>query len=223
MKNCYPAFAAQFDTLDASQVIWQPYAAQVRDMRYPGGISLMCTRDANYWMTKSKIMFDVTVEEMAQHRVMRQFGARQVSDPLADAPLQGIVHRFALFFITVRTCPCLRTYTILNKQYYFSYTRQGNTRTAARWLDILRPFVDDWTTASTRVWELAPFDQASFHDYLRSYMGATRLYLIPPTAPEDIHQASTSDMYPLESTTGFRHHAVSILTFFDKSSYYQTF
>ena len=65
MKNCYPAFTAQFDTLDATQVIWQPYAAEVRDMRYPGGISLLCTRDANYWMTKSKIVFDVSVEEMA--------------------------------------------------------------------------------------------------------------------------------------------------------------
>ena len=32
----------------------------------PGGMSLLCTRDRDYWMTKSKIIFDVFIKEMAQ-------------------------------------------------------------------------------------------------------------------------------------------------------------
>jgi hypothetical protein len=46
-------------------------------------------------MTKSKIIFDIGVEEMAQQRVMRQFGLRQLADPpLSDTPLPKNIHRY---------------------------------------------------------------------------------------------------------------------------------
>ena len=106
VKNCYLSFTVQFDTLDASQVIWEPYTQDVIDRRYPGGISAWCTQDHSYWMTKSKIIFDVSVEEMAQQRVMRQFGGRQAAEPpLADAPLQPHVHKFVFFFMVFHMCP----------------------------------------------------------------------------------------------------------------------
>jgi hypothetical protein len=86
--------------LDATHVIWEPYIANVIARRYPGGISDWCTRDHACWLTKSKIIFDVSVEEMAQQRVMRQFGARQVDDPpLVNPPLPPHVHRFVFFFM----------------------------------------------------------------------------------------------------------------------------
>jgi phosphatidylethanolamine-binding protein (PEBP) family uncharacterized protein len=56
---------------------------------------MMCTRDQAYWFTKSNIIFDVSVEEMAQQRVMRQFGCYQSPDPpRADVPLPPHIHRF---------------------------------------------------------------------------------------------------------------------------------
>lgn len=95
VKNCYPSFNEQFDVLHADAVIWEPYTAENRDARYPGGISILCTRDYAYWMTKSKIIFDVSVEEMAQQRVMRQFGLRQLVDPPpTEVPLPLVVHRY---------------------------------------------------------------------------------------------------------------------------------
>ena len=44
-------------------------------------------------MTKVKIIFDIFVEEMSQQRVMRQFGRRQLSNPVCpDRPLESHVH-----------------------------------------------------------------------------------------------------------------------------------
>ena len=69
VRNCYPAFNEQFDVLSAASVIWEPYSPDAIASKFPGAISIMCTRDEAYWMTKSKIIFDVSVEEMAQQRV----------------------------------------------------------------------------------------------------------------------------------------------------------
>lgn len=87
----------QFDQLDESEVIWEPYDVQIVHARYPGGISELCRRDQNYWLTKAHIVFDVTVEEMAQQRVMRQFGRRQLPDPPLRLPrLRQEVHRLVI-------------------------------------------------------------------------------------------------------------------------------
>ena len=95
VKNCYPAFNEQFDVLSAGAVIWESYTDDAMEAKYPGGISNLCTRDRAYWMTKSKIIFDVYVEEMSQQRVMRQFGRRQLAlPPPTDDPVPPIVHRY---------------------------------------------------------------------------------------------------------------------------------
>jgi hypothetical protein len=83
VKNCYSAFTEQFDFLREDAVIWEPYTNEQKEAKYPSGISDLCTRDRAYWMTKSKIIFDICVEEMAQQRVMRQFGLRQQALPLS--------------------------------------------------------------------------------------------------------------------------------------------
>ena len=94
LKNCYEAFNELFDTLSAEAVIWEPYTDEQRMAKYPGGISDLCTRDRAYWMTKSKIVFDIYVEEMSQQRVMRQFGLRQLALPLsAEEHVPPTVHR----------------------------------------------------------------------------------------------------------------------------------
>ena len=94
-RRAYTALNEQFDVYTG--VIWQPYTQAAVNQRYPGGISFLCTRDQDYWMTKPKIIFDVFVEEMAQQRVMRQFGLRQLAEPpLREAPLPAVVHRYGL-------------------------------------------------------------------------------------------------------------------------------
>ena len=64
-KQCYEAFTEQFDL--HTSVIWQLYTTEEINRRYPGGISILCDREQEraYWMTKSKIIFDVYVEEMS--------------------------------------------------------------------------------------------------------------------------------------------------------------
>ena len=100
VRNCYPSFTEQFDVLLGDRVIWEPYTEEIVHNRYPGGISTLCTRDQEYWLTKSKIIFDVCVEEMSQQRVMRQFGLRQLDDPPpADDPLPAHIHRYVYFCI----------------------------------------------------------------------------------------------------------------------------
>jgi hypothetical protein len=52
------------------------YRLAATEARYPGRISILCERDSAYWYAQSKILFDVSVGEMAQQRVMRQFECR---------------------------------------------------------------------------------------------------------------------------------------------------
>jgi hypothetical protein len=85
----------QFDQLQDNQVIWEPYRPDRVQARYPGGISSLCRRDENYWFTRARIVFDVTVEEMAQQRVMRQFGKRQLPEPPTRVPaLPPHIHKY---------------------------------------------------------------------------------------------------------------------------------
>jgi hypothetical protein len=87
------ALNEQFDAYTG--VIWQPYTEAAIHAGYPGGMPVLCTRDRDYWMTKSKIIFDIFVEEMAQQRVMRQFGLLQLElPPLTENPVPAHVHRY---------------------------------------------------------------------------------------------------------------------------------
>nr|XP_040258974.1 uncharacterized protein LOC120976208 [Aegilops tauschii subsp. strangulata] len=91
-RKAYTALHEQFDAYTG--VIWQPYTKAAIQARYPGGMSVLCTRDRDYWMTKSKIIFDVFVEEMAQQRVMRQFGLLQLElPPPIENPVPAHIHR----------------------------------------------------------------------------------------------------------------------------------
>jgi len=94
-RRAYRALNEQFDLYTG--VIWQPYTQAVMNARYPGGMSELCFRDSHYWLTKSKIIFDVFVEEMAQQRVMRQFGLQQLEvPPPTEHPVPAHIHRYCL-------------------------------------------------------------------------------------------------------------------------------
>ncbi|KAK1699330.1 hypothetical protein QYE76_016027 [Lolium multiflorum] len=182
VRNCYPAFTEQFDVLDDRAVIWQPYMAAAVHARYPGGISNLCYRDCAYWMTQSKIIFDVSVEIMAQQRIMRQFGSRQLVDPPPPiAPLPAYVHK---------------------------YNRKGTSHSSTWWLQRVGSYVAEWDGATTHVWPNdEQFDPQEFDAYLQRYTAATRVRLIQPTDPAEAPPASMHDMYPIQSTAGSRQHA----------------
>jgi hypothetical protein len=93
VRGCYQSITETFDFYPGDTVIWDPYSAASIAARYPGGLSNFCTRDHEYWLTKSKIVFDVFLEKMSQQRVMRYCNLLQdVVPPTADEPLLQEIH-----------------------------------------------------------------------------------------------------------------------------------
>jgi hypothetical protein len=93
VRDCYQSITEAFDFYPGDAVIWDPYSPDSIAVRYPDGLSILCTRDQEYWLTKSKIVFDIFVEEMSQQRVIRQFNLLQdVVLPPAYEPLLAEIH-----------------------------------------------------------------------------------------------------------------------------------
>lgn len=89
VRRSYPEFVFEFDRLQPSDVVWEPYTQHVVAERAPLGLSALCTRDAAYWLTVVPLVFDIFVEPHCPYRVMRQFGLRQgfpVNVPIPVAP-----------------------------------------------------------------------------------------------------------------------------------------
>lgn len=89
VRRSYPEFVFEFDRLQPSDVVWEPYTHHVVAERAPLGLSALCTRDAAYWLTVVPLVFDIFVEPHCPYRVMRQFGLRQgfpVNVPIPVAP-----------------------------------------------------------------------------------------------------------------------------------------
>jgi hypothetical protein len=85
VRKSYAQFTEQFDHLTADMVRWEPYTEEEIQKRAPHGLSSLCTRDREYWLTRKKLVFDARVEDYAAHRVMRQFGRHQQFPlPLGD-------------------------------------------------------------------------------------------------------------------------------------------
>nr|CAE01805.2 OSJNBa0039K24.24 [Oryza sativa Japonica Group] len=78
VRRGYPDFVFEFDRLQPSDVIWEPYTEEAVAARAPLGLSSLCTRDQAYWLTILPMVFDIFVEPHCPQRVMRQFGLRQV-------------------------------------------------------------------------------------------------------------------------------------------------
>lgn len=198
----------QFDQLQDHQVIWEPYRPDRVQARYPGGISSLCRRDENYWMTRARIVFDVTVEEMAQQRVMRQFGKRQLPDPPTRLPLlPPHIHRYNF----IQLCLHERISSVHSNyktSTCFRLSRQGD-RPLASWLQKLQPYIADWETATDNVWPgNEPFQLDDFYAYLQAYRQGSRLRLVHTTQPDQLPPPAITDMYPLQTIGGTRNYAV---------------
>nr|ABF94662.1 Transposable element protein, putative, MuDR [Oryza sativa Japonica Group] len=169
VRRGYPDFVFEFDRLQPSDVIWEPYTEEAVAARAPLGLSSLCTRDQAYWLTILPMVFDIFVEPHCPQRVMRQFGLRQV--------FPGNVQP-----------------TVLPADH--SLTRRGQLA-GALWAPRVQQYVDDWVLATEEVInELFPHTEENYRDYLRWYLPRTRARVtFTPDAPEP-HVAAVTDAYP---------------------------
>ncbi|CAN6288205.1 unnamed protein product [Urochloa humidicola] len=78
-KKSYPDFVGMFDTLVDADVRWTLYTAADISAHAPQGLSSLCFRDQEFWMTRKPLVYDIHVEEYAVHRILRQFHKYQES------------------------------------------------------------------------------------------------------------------------------------------------
>ena len=78
MRRAYPDFVRDLDRLTPEDVVWEPYTAVRVGSRAPLGLSSRCTASQDMWYTTAVLVYDIAVEPHCPHRVMRQFGLRQL-------------------------------------------------------------------------------------------------------------------------------------------------
>ena len=54
MRKSYPDFVGQFDTLVDADVRWTPFTTADIYTRALSGLSSLCLRDQEYWMTRKR-------------------------------------------------------------------------------------------------------------------------------------------------------------------------
>jgi len=176
VRKSYPDFVGQFDSLVDKDVRWTPFTAADIYAREPSGLSFLCLRDQEYWMTRKLILYDIHVEEYHVNRVMRQFGLYQQTPVPIVHSVEPHVHR---------------------------WTRQGQPPRSL-WADKVRPYIESWAEALDDViFEDRPHSDEAFADYLRWYLPRTRTRVVhvPPGAP--IESAAVSETYPLVRDQNF--------------------
>ena len=97
VRRSYPYFVLEFDRLQPGDVVWEPYTEAAVAARAPRGLSSLCERDRNWWMTLLPMVFDICVEPHCPNRVMRQFGLRQSYPLEGESSVPRAVHRCVHF------------------------------------------------------------------------------------------------------------------------------
>ncbi|CAL4956621.1 unnamed protein product [Urochloa decumbens] len=134
------------------------------------GISEGCHMDDAYWMTRKKLMFDVFIEDYAVHRVMRQFGLRQVVPMALGDKVPKHVHE---------------------------YKMQGPRKALPELMQRMQPWMDAWAQAThDRVTGQAPYDPTSYHVYLQWYVPRTRTRLVAIKHQPDQDVQPHARLYP---------------------------
>ncbi|CAO2143395.1 unnamed protein product [Urochloa humidicola] len=167
-KKSYPDFVGMFDALVDSDVRWTPYTVADIYARSPSGLSSLCLRDQEYWMTRKPLVYDIHVKEYAVHRVLRQFDQYQPSPLPITHSVPSHAHR---------------------------WTRQGQ---AARtlWAPKLLPYALQWAQALEDVVdEHRPHCPEAFGRYLAWYLPRTRTWVL--RVPQEVNRPppQITDMY----------------------------
>jgi hypothetical protein len=92
-KRAYKDFVGQFDTFADADVGWTSYSKEAIAAHAPQGLSTLCFHDQQYWMTRSRLLFDMYVEEYVVDRVLRQFGCYQEWPVLVVHTIPSAHHR----------------------------------------------------------------------------------------------------------------------------------
>nr|CCI55296.1 PH01B001G05.19 [Phyllostachys edulis] len=92
VTHVYEHFVEQLDRLTADDVCWAPYSDQETEDCAPEGLSSMCWCNRAYRRTQKKLVFDIFVEDYAVHKVMHQFGLRQVVPVLIGMRVPDSTH-----------------------------------------------------------------------------------------------------------------------------------
>ena len=74
-------------------------------------------------------------------------------------------------------------------------------------------YVTEWESATTQLWpDHMYFDMAQFRAYHQRYISATRVRIMQDDISDEMLAPSTWDLYPSQSTSGTRLHAVKTLS-----------
>ncbi|CAN6243884.1 unnamed protein product [Urochloa humidicola] len=175
-KKSYPDFVGQFDTLVDTDVRWTPYTVVDIHDRAPQGLSSLCLRDKEYWMTRKQLVYDIHVEDYVVHRVMRQFHRYQESPVPVTNSVPSHVHR---------------------------WTRQGQAPTT-HWGQKVLPYVQQWGAAlDDLVDEQRPHSNEAFTMYLQWYLPRTRTRVLHVPQEPQREPPKVSDTYPLARDQNF--------------------
>jgi hypothetical protein len=91
-RRSYLDFVGQIDTLTDREVIWQSYTDALVATRAPWGLSSLCFRDRDFWLTKTPLVHDIYVEEYHVERMLRQIDLYQASPVRVAHILDPSVH-----------------------------------------------------------------------------------------------------------------------------------
>ncbi|CAN6209195.1 unnamed protein product [Urochloa humidicola] len=175
-KKSYPDFVGMFDALVDADVRWTPYTAADISARAPQGLSSLCFRDQEFWMTRKPLVYDIHIEEYAVHRVLRQFHKHQESPLPVTHIVPQSVHR---------------------------WTRQGQSA-ATLWAPRVLPFAEQWAQALVDVVdEDRPHSDEAFAAYLAWYLPRTRSQVTAVPQDPSKAPAEVTDMYPVSRDQNF--------------------
>ena len=141
MRKSYPDFVGQFDALVDADVRCTPYSAGDIHVRARSGLSSLCLRDAEYWMMRKPILYDIHVEEYHVNRVMRQFGLYQQTPVPIEHSVEAHIHRYGIYSCirNIFLCYCNERWSTLSL--YYRWTRQGQPP-GSLWADKILPYVE---------------------------------------------------------------------------------
>ncbi|XBI26941.1 hypothetical protein VPH35_051526 [Triticum aestivum] len=159
----YQKYIAELDTITAEQVEWQPYGAG-ESLGYTEEFRLnpMCLRDKDLWLMRCPLICNWAVEFHLPHRVYRQFGLFQPHPP-DWVDTDNALHR-----LDRRRQRKIKDWD----KHHASY--------------VIRFQLSVEQARSTARAPLCEHSQQAFDNYVRWFIGTTRVEILPPAYNEDI-------------------------------------
>jgi hypothetical protein len=155
--RCLKQYRNELNLQGVDQVTWEPYV-HLESSNLP----LLCTKDADLWLTQAPLINFPIVEMYLPERVMRQFGLHQCIPPPFRPTIQSL-HRVS---------------------------RRGRER--ENWEETHHEYIQEWEARRQRIFrDTEQYDPSSYEEYLQWYSGATRRYLVP-TSNDDAEAGPSS-------------------------------